>query len=360
MKKIKNVVILLLIISNGFLLFQVYNINNTLNKTGDKPKDKEISKIVSEFETDVTKVVNEVNDKVVSIVQYKRGSVAGSGTGVVYEIEGKDNYIVTNHHVIEDAEHVVVRLASGVEVDAEVIGSDVYTDLALLKIVGEYELEAFKLGDSALSKVGEFVVAMGSPLGVEFSNSTTFGIISGKDRIVPVDLNNDGISDWDMVVLQTDAAINPGNSGGALVNMNGELIGINSLKFSSDKIEGMGFSIPINEVLPIVKQLKEDGKVNYPLLGISAIAINDLSPLYLQQLNIEEDVTGVVVVDIVLGGAAQKSGIKKNDIITSFDGVKVKDFKEFRRELYKKRPGDVVKLEVMRGQEVQEIEATLD
>lgn len=360
MKRISQLLLVLLLFTTGFMGYKMYEMNEEIENLKNPNPKKEISKIVSEFETDVTRVVADVNDKVVSVVQTRSKAVTGSGTGVVYEIQDDINYIVTNHHVIENAEDIIVRLASGDEVVAELIGSDVYTDLALLKVEGDYGLEPFKIGDSSRVTVGEFVVAIGSPLGVEFSNSSTFGIISGKDRLVPVDLNNDGISDWDMVVMQTDAAINPGNSGGALVNMNGELIGINSLKISSEKIEGMGFSIPINEVLPIVSQLKEHGEVRYPLIGISAIAINEMAPMYRAQMGIDDDKTGVLVVDVSLGAAAYRAGIQKDDIITSFDGVEVKDFKEFRKELYKKEPDDTVILHILRGEESLEIEVTLD
>lgn len=362
MKKIINILIILLLAFTSFLGYKVYDLQNQLNdlnKPNEKPQ-KEISKIVSEFETDVTRVVSEVNDKVVSVVQTKNNKISGSGTGVIYAIENNKNYIVTNHHVIENAQEIIVKLANGEEVKATLLGSDPYTDLALLEVEGDYKLEAFSIGDSSRVNVGEFVVAIGSPLGVEFSNTTTFGIISGKDRLVPVDLNNDGVSDWDMVVMQTDAAINPGNSGGALVNMSSELIGINSLKISSEKIEGMGFSIPINEVLPIVQQIKDNGKVIYPLIGISAIAIDEISPIYRLQLGIDDDVSGVLIIDVSLGAAAYKAGIQKDDIVTSFDGVQVKDFKGFRKELYKKQPKDTVILGVLRDKEVLEIEVTLD
>ena len=360
MKRLTQIIIVVLLGLTAFLSYQVQDLSKEVESLKKSGPNKEISKVVSEFETDVTKVVSEVNDKVVSVVQTIRGQVSGSGTGVIYEAKDNKHYIVTNHHVIDNAESIIVRLANGEEVEAELLGSDAFTDLALLAIEGDYKLEPFKMGDSSRVTVGEFVVAIGSPLGVEFSNTTTFGIISGKDRLVPVDLNNDGISDWDMVVLQTDAAINPGNSGGALVNMNGELIGINSLKISSEKIEGMGFSIPINEVLPIVEQLKENGKVNYPLIGISAIAIDDMAAIYKQQMDIAEDVSGVLVVDVQLRSAAYRAGIKKNDIITSFDGVEVNNFKDFRKELYKKKPTDTVKLQILRAGESVDIEVTLD
>lgn len=360
MKKFTRVVVALLVLSTGFLSYQVYELNQKVKELGGDKTPTEVSKVVSEFETDVTRVVSEVHDKVVSVVQYRFNKVSGSGTGVIYKIKDNLNYIVTNHHVIEDAQKIVVRLSDGQEVEAKLLGSDIYSDLALLEIQGDFKLEAFKMGDSSLVNVGEFVVAIGSPLGVEFSNSTTFGIISGKDRIVPVDLNGDGPADWDMVVMQTDAAINPGNSGGALVNMNGELIGINSLKISSEKIEGMGFSIPINEVLPIVEKLKDKGKVDYPLVGVSAVSLNDMSSSYKQELGIDPKVEGVLVVEVSKGSAASKAGIQNYDVIVGFDGVTVKDFKAFRKELYKKSPKDKVQLTILRENEQHEIEVTLD
>lgn len=251
MKKRYQSLFVLLLCFNLYLAYEVYQLKQTPHESSQQSES--ISKMVSEFETDVTRVVDDVNDKVVSVVQFQNERLSGSGTGVIYENEDKYTYIVTNHHVIENAQEIMVKLADASEVKATLLGSDAYSDLALLRIEANENLKSFKLGDSSLARVGEFVVAIGSPLGVEFSNTTTFGIISGKDRLVAVDLNGDGISDWDMLVLQTDAAINPGNSGGALVNMSGELIGINSLKISSDDVEGMGFSIPINEVIPIVQ-----------------------------------------------------------------------------------------------------------
>lgn len=360
MKRFSHVLVVILLFATSFLSYKVYELNQKINAIKTPTQTTDVSKVVSEFETDVTRVVNQVNDKVVSVVQYQANMLSGSGTGVIYKIDDEAVYVITNHHVIEDAKQIVVRLAKGQEEEAELVGSDVYTDLALLKIKTNHKLEPFTLGDSSLVSVGEFVVAIGSPLGVEFSNSTTFGIISGKDRLVPVDLDGDGISDWDMVVLQTDAAINPGNSGGALVNMNGELIGINSLKISSDTVEGMGFSIPINEVLPIIEQIEKDGKVNYPKIGISAVALNEISPLYRTQLDVDKETNGVLVVEVSLGSAAYKAGLKENDIIVTFDKEEIIDFKSFRKELYKKRSGDKVIVQVLRNKKLIDVEVILD
>lgn len=356
MKSTIIIVLSLLLTWNVYLTYRVVNIDEKPS-TGE---NKVVEKVVTEFETDVVKVVKEVQDKVVSVITEKQGRVLGSGSGIVYKNEKGIVHIVTNHHVIDGGNQHVVRFSNGEEIKAEVLGSDPYTDLALLKVDADLDIKAFNLGDSEKSNVGEFVIAMGSPLGVEFENSTTFGILSGKNRVVPVDLDGDGVSDWDMVVMQTDAAINPGNSGGALVNMAGELIGINSLKISSSQVEGMGFSIPVNEVIPIVKQLAEKGEVAYPNIGISAISIENLNVFQRNYYKIPDGVNaGVFVVEIVKGSPASKAGIKEGDIITKFDDQAITTFKDFRRELYRRSPGEKIKLHIDRYGEEIDIEVTL-
>ncbi len=182
---------------------------------------------------------------------------AGTGSGVVYKIENGEAYIVTNHHVIENAEKLEVTLADGSKKEATLIGSDIWTDLAVIKVDADGIETVANFGDSEVLKQGETVIAIGNPLGLDFYGSVTVGVISGTNRAVPVDLNGDGTEDWQSEVLQTDAAINGGNSGGALVNLNGDLIGINSMKIASESVEGLGFAIPINTVIPIIQQLEE-------------------------------------------------------------------------------------------------------
>lgn len=303
-----------------------------------------------EISNSVTEVVEKTNDKVVSVVNLIKGQSAGSGSGIIYKNENGKLLIVTNHHVIEGAQELSVQISNGESFEAKLIGSDEYTDLALLSVEANVDIKAFEIGDSSKSKVGEYVIAMGSPLGLEFANSVTFGIISGKERVVPVDLNNDGRSDWDMIVTQTDAAINPGNSGGALVNMAGQLIGINSMKLSSNQIEGMGFSIPSNEMLNVIQQLETQGKVNYPMIGISAVSLEDINRYYYSMYSIDPKVEGgVFVAEIVKGGVAEAAGIKAGDVITHFNGKEVKTFKEFRRLLFAQKSGDEVIVTVNRA-----------
>ena len=355
--KLVYLLILALIISNAFL-FSIVLKDKPVTAA---PGEQIVNNVTTRFETDFTKVVDETQNKVVSIITYKGSLKAGSGSGIVYKNEDNVIKVVTNHHVIEGGTKFVVRFANGEELESTLVGSDVYTDLALLEVKADLDIEPFKLGDSSLAKVGEFVIAIGSPLGVEFENSVTFGIISGKNRIVPVDLNGDGVPDWDMHVLQTDAAINPGNSGGALVNMAGELIGINSLKFSSDQVEGMGFSIPVNEMIPIIKQIEEKGSVDYPIVGISAVSISDLNNFQKANYKIPEGKSvGVLVMEITPQGPASKSELQVGDIITTFNGEDLKTFKEFRRFLYQHKVGEEVTLGVERGTQTLEVKIVLE
>ncbi|AMC94462.1 serine protease [Erysipelothrix larvae] len=358
-KKLIGILIAALFVWNGYLTYSLINLENKPTTSTDSSGNTETQNFVSNIESNVSKVNEAVESKVVSVINKNNGTTIGSGSGVIYKNENGVISIITNHHVIDSGNEYSVRFSNGQEETAELVGSDEYSDIALLTVKKDYDIEPFKLGDSSLLNVGEFVIAIGSPLGVEFSNSTTFGIISGKDRVVSVDLNGDGVADWDMVVLQTDAAINPGNSGGALVNMQGELIGINSMKISSDNVEGMGFSIPINEVIPIVTQLEENGKVTYPIIGISGVSISDLNSFNLQYYGLKQDDKGVFIVEVTKGGPADEAGVKQYDIITSIDGVEVTSFKDFRRILYSKSVGDHVKITVTRDGASQEIEVVL-
>lgn len=313
-----------------------------------------------EINNSLTELVERVNDKVVSVVKMVNGQQAGSGSGVIYKNNDGNLLVITNHHVIEGSQALSVQIESGDSFEATLIGSDEYTDLALLSVKADVDIKPIEIGDSSKSQVGEYVIAVGSPLGLEYANSVTFGIISGKERVVPVDLNGDGRSDWDMVVTQTDAAINPGNSGGALVNMAGQLIGINSMKLSSTQVEGMGFSIPSNEMLSVIQQLELKGKVEYPMLGVSAVSLSDLNQFYIQSYNIDRNLKeGVLIAEILDKGAAQEAGLQAGDVITHFNENPVGTFKEFRRSLFSQKVGDTIVLTINRAGETLEIEAIL-
>lgn len=289
--------------------------------------------------------------------------LVGSGSGVVYKVDGDSSYIVTNYHVVDGAEKLQIVTADGETVDAELLGTDVFTDLAVLKVSSEKVKTAITFADSDQIKVGSLAIAIGSPLGSEFSSSVTQGIVSGTNRVIPFDMNEDGEDDWEMTLIQTDAAINPGNSGGALVNKNGELIGINSSKLSSTEIEGMGFAIPSNDVKNVIAQLEEKGKVERPVLGVSyLIPVDQLSARSkVEVLGMAEDATeGVVVSEVVNGTSAEKAGMEKYDVITEINGVAINDMMGLRKELYKHKAGDQVELTIIRNGETQKLTITLE
>lgn len=348
MKKIVAVVVVLLVGVNVYLTNEVLKLKSMIHEATDERVQIVENKYIS-FEDDVTDVVERSINKVVGVTSYNSSRLLGTGSGAIIEVDGDDVYIITNFHVIESADEVKVIFANGREFKTEVVGHDMFSDLALLKVKPDFSVNAFKIGDSASTKIGEWVLAIGSPLGLEFQSSVTMGILSGKDRIMAVDLNGDGVEDWDMNVLQTDAAINPGNSGGPLINLKGEIIGINSMKIILDTVEGMGFSIPIDEAVPIVNQLKEFGEVVRPVLGITAVGVAEMTLYQKNSLGIDLNQTqGVFITQVMEKSPASNANIQEEDILMSFDGVQIENFKKFRQLLYKKNVGDVVDIILIR------------
>lgn len=277
----------------------------------------------------------------------------GTGTGVIYQTDKNSTYIVTNNHVIEGASEIEVRLHNDKSVKAHLVGRDVMTDLAVLKIEGNYNIKPIKFADSSKVKAGETVFALGNPLGVEFANSVTQGIISSEERTMNVE-TSEGATE--ATVIQTDAAINPGNSGGALVDLNGNLIGINSMKISRPDVEGIGFAIPSNEVDNIIKDIMTDGKVTRPYIGIGMISIEDIPNEYKKELNLTED-KGVYVSEV---DRKTNNGLKKEDVITEIDGKKVHSVSDIKNYLYnKKKPGDKITLKIIRNGKAQTENITL-
>lgn len=342
------------------------------NPTTDS-SNKTIQQNVTEVSTDATGAVEKVSDAVVGITNIQQvtnfwdqstsSEKTGSGSGVIYKIDGDKAFIVTNHHVIDRAQQLEVTLADGSKEDAQLVGSDIWTDLAVIAIDSKNVKTTAKFGDSDVLKQGETVIAIGNPLGLEFYGSVTKGIVSGKDRSVPVDLNNDGQPDWQTEVLQTDAAINPGNSGGALVNIAGELVGINSMKIAQSSVEGLGFSIPINSAIPIIEELEQHGEVKRPAMGVSLLDLTEVPAFYQQQtLKIPQEITtGVVVTDVVRGSAAEAAGVQQYDVIVEMDGKKIENSIELRKHLYnEKEVGDTLTLKVYRQGKIVELKLALN
>ncbi|MGY4798144.1 S1C family serine protease [Lysinibacillus fusiformis] len=334
-----------------------------------------INQVATEITTDVTTAVDKASPAVVGITNIQEVTSggfwspsstttkeAGSGSGVIYKIEGDKAFIVTNNHVIEGAKQLEVTMPDGTKEPAQLVGLDVWTDLAVISISSKNVKTVATFGNSDVLKQGETVIAIGNPLGLDFYGSVTKGVVSGKDRSVPVDLNGDGTEDWQQEVLQTDAAINPGNSGGALVNLAGELVGINSMKIAESSVEGLGFSIPINSAIPIIEELEKNGKMERPTMGVSLADLTDVPSFYQQQtLKLPTEVTtGVVVTDVINNSAASKAGVQQYDVIVEMDGQKIETTIDLRKHLYNdKKIGDKLTLKVYRQGKLVELSLTL-
>ncbi len=268
-----------------------------------------------------------------------------SGSGVILT---EDGYIVTNNHVVSGTSRkLTVFLSDGTSKSAQIVGTDPATDLAVIKIEGA-NLPTAVFGDSDALRPGQLAIAIGNPLGIEFNRSVTAGVISGLDRVLSV-------GDSYMRLIQTDAVINPGNSGGPLINGNGEVIGLNSVKLNVTAVEGMGFAIPSNQVKRIVEELIETGKVRRAYLGISFLDKTEVS-LYLPNVKIDQ---GVYVYEVVSGGPAAKAGIREGDVIIEFDGRKVNDAGSLIAYLAEKSPGAAVVVKFQRQGQTREVEVVL-
>ncbi|MBN8194097.1 trypsin-like peptidase domain-containing protein [Bacillus sp. NTK074B] len=322
--------------------------------------------------TDVTKAVEKTGDSVVGISNIQSQSFwgqgggqtqdqqAGTGSGVMYKKEGKTVYIVTNNHVVEGADQLEVTLADGTKVPAKLRGTDVWTDLAVIEIDGSKikKDDIAEFGNSDELKAGEPVIAIGNPLGLQFSGSVTQGVVSGVERTIPVDINQDGMEDWNAEVLQTDAAINPGNSGGALINISGQLVGINSMKIAQEAVEGIGLAIPINSAKPIIEDLEQYGEVKRPAMGVTLEDVNQISAYHQQEtLKLPKDINyGVMVRQTVPNSPAAQAGLQELDVITELDGEKIQNVIDLRKHLYnKKEVNDQMKVTIYRNGKKKEV-----
>jgi serine protease Do len=280
----------------------------------------------------------------------------GSGSGVIFKKEGNSAFIVTNNHVIEGASKVEVSLYNGEKVDAQVVGADALTDLAVIKIEAAKAADVIEFGDSSALRPGDQVLAIGNPLGLDLSRTVTQGIVSAVDRSISVPTS---AGEWEMNVIQTDAAINPGNSGGALINTDGKVIGINSLKISQNGVEGLGFAIPSQEALPIVNQLIEKGKVERPYLGVSLADLEQIPEMYLKNLPDNVD-SGTMVTNVDPNSAAAKAGLQEQDIIVGINDAQVKSASDLRRYMYTKlKKGDSAQVKIYRDGNQQTLKVVL-
>ncbi len=341
--------------------------NNSLGTT-------KTSNIKVDVSSQTTKAFKSVKNAVVSVEAYSSSSASDSleaifgnsskgettstseGSGVIYKKSGNTAFIVTNNHVVSGSNKIEIILASGKKVSATEVGHDAVSDLAVLKINAKDVTQVASFGDSDNIQVGETALAIGSPLGSQYATSLTEGIISAKKRTIDV-TDSSGNATGQATVIQTDAAINPGNSGGPLINLAGQVIGINSMKLSSTgtssygsdstSVEGMGFAIPSNEVVKIINQLVKNGKVSRPALGVAVVDLSNISSSdQSSTLKLPSSVTeGVVIASVESDSPLKNTDIKKYDVITKVNGKKISDVATLKEKLYKHKIGDTVSIE---------------
>ncbi|AFM82417.1 S1C family serine protease [Streptococcus mutans] len=357
----------------------------TGNKSFSNNGKTTVSNVIYDTKSNTTKAVKNVKNTVVSVINYQKtdnsyynydsGSqeknksedglgVYGEGSGVIYKKDGDSAYLVTNNHVVKDAEKLEIMMANGKKVVGKLVGSDTYSDLAVIKISSKYVTTVAEFANSDKIKVGEPAIAIGSPLGSDYANSVTEGIVSSLSRTVTS--QNENGETISTNAIQTDAAINPGNSGGALINIKGQVIGINSSKIASSNnsnsgvaVEGMGFAIPSNDVVSIINQLEENGEVVRPALGISMANLSEASTSGRDTLKIPSDVTSGIVVLSTQSGMPADGKLKKYDVITEIDGKKVASISDLQSILYKHKKGDKIKLTFYREKDKQTVEIQL-
>lgn len=388
------------VVGAGVILGIFYFANGlgSSNNTSGSPSagSTQVSNVKVDSSSDITEAVEKAQDAVVSVVNLQNAqsnsdwsSIFGSGnssqsdsndnsgdleessegSGVIYKVEGNTAYIVTNNHVVEGQNGLEVLLSDGSKVTAELVGTDSYTDLAVLKVDSDKvkDITPATFGDSDNLKVGETAIAIGSPLGSQYANSVTSGIISSLNRQV-TSQNEEGQT-VNINAIQTDAAINPGNSGGPLVNAAGQVVGINSSKIvqteSSVSVEGIGFAIPSNDVVSVINQIETSGSVSRPGLGVSMVDLANITSEQQSQFlkNLPESVTqGVVVANVTAGTPADEAGLKQYDVITKIGDTEVDTGVELQSALYKHKIGDTVKITYYRDgkEETAEAKLTMD
>lgn len=385
MKKLLKFVILFVV---GFLggIGGYYFASSTLtqgNSTSNQANTTSVSNVQYSNDTSTTQAVEKVQDAVVSVINYQTQSsnslssifgniessdelaVAGEGSGVIYKKDGDTAYIVTNNHVVSGAEKIDILLASGEKLSGELVGADTYSDIAVIKIVADKVTTVAEFANSDTIKVGETAIAIGSPLGSVYANTVTQGIISSLSRTV-TSQTEDGQT-ISTNAIQTDTAINPGNSGGPLINIQGQVIGINSSKITSSSVsssgvavEGMGFAIPSNDAVQIINQLETNGKVTRPALGVQMVNLTDLSTSQLEKAGLANtDLTSGVLIVSTQSGLPADGKFEPYDVITEIDGETIENKSDLQSELYKHQIGDTITVTYYRNNKKMNVDIKL-
>ena len=359
LKKIGNIALVFVVGLLGGIIgtFLTSQTSHSSSNTESKQVHSTTVKTAYKNTTSTSEAVDKVKNAVVSVITYSDSSnqglfekednsdsqISSEGSGVIYKKEGKYAYLVTNTHVINGAKNVDILLADGNKVPGEVVGSDVYSDIAVVRISADKAKAVAEFGDSDKLTVGETAIAIGSPLGTDYANSVTQGIISSQGRNVKLKADNG--QNISTRALQTDAAINPGNSGGPLINIQGQVIGITSSKISNNgqtSVEGMGFAIPANDVVNIIKQLEEKGKVVRPALGIQMLDLSNLSTSDLSQLKLPEKISGGVLVRSTIENMPASDKLQRYDLITKIDDTTIESTADLQSALYSHQINDTI------------------
>lgn len=364
----------------GYFVGFLFQMANPITSNNTNTPETTVSTVQYNNETSTTEAVKLVQEAVVSVLNYQTISgtssvfggedsselaVAGEGSGVIYKQNDDTAFLVTNTHVIAGAEKIEIQLASGEKVEGELVGSDTYSDIAVIKISADKVTTVAEFADSDTLNVGETAIAIGSPLGSVYANSVTQGIVSSLSRTVTSE-SEDGQT-ISTNAIQTDTAINPGNSGGPLINIQGQVIGITSSKITSISasttdvaVEGMGFAIPSNDVVAIINQLETDGKVIRPALGVRTVDVSELSTSQRTTVGLEDsDLTSGVVVISTQSGLPASGKLEKYDIITAISGETIETKSDLQSVLYKHSIGDTIQVTVYRDGKEQQIDITL-
>ena len=359
-------IIVLLLVAIGDIVVNYVPLKEIFSKNVKYVTEKEVTVTDTGISDAVSKLYNA---SVIVEVGSTKDKLSGWGSGFVYKKDSKYGYIFTNHHVVEGAKYIKIVLADESEVEGELVGSDEYADVAVVKIPADKVIAVAEIGKSEDVLVGDTIFAIGTPVSLEYSFTVTRGILSGKNRMVEMTSSSKGSSifqtsgdSWYMNLLQIDASINSGNSGGPLANSNGQVIGITNSKLSSStmsgtSIENIGFAIPIEDALAVAEYLESNGKVTRPVLGVTMTSVEGAE---YNGVTISDKITsGAVVTDVSSGSTADDAKLEKGDVITKLDDYNIKDYKYLKYYLYRYRVGDKVKITYIRDGKEKTVEVTL-
>ena len=363
----KNKALIIIIVILTFVLGATWSYM-IVRKLGNTSPISQVIRDYTVNENSISGAVDKIYDATVTVITLNGDSAVSSGTGFVYKVDGSTAYIMTNNHVVSSGDSAKILFSDGTEASTQILGGDIYADIAVLTTSAKTIKQVATIGNTESMKLGDTTFAVGAPLGNTYSGTVTKGILSGKDRLVEVSFSGT-TSDYYMKVLQTDAALNPGNSGGPLCNINGEVIGVTSLKLTQEKtsgtstynVEGMGFAIPIEDALYYAEIIETGKSVKRPYVGISMMDITDSYYLWQAGVTIPDGVeNGVAILEVVSSSPADKAGLQKGDIITKLDKEEIKSVAELRYELYKHNPNETITLTYNRNGKEYTVPITLE